>query len=117
MSFFLLDRKHWLQALLDIQRAVDDIRVEAPLQVRFATRQDGHQIVKRNALKLINLANMVTSIVSRAFLLVVVLKSETNFYATYGKDYGASFFAARMVDIVKDMLSSDFLTGKSLQTY
>lgn len=44
------------------------------------------------------------------------MKSVRKFSAAFEEEHGLSFLAARMLDIVKDMASSDFLSSNSLQT-
>lgn len=48
--------------------------------------------------------------------LIAIVKSVINFDAVFEKEHGLSFPVARMVDIVEDMASFDFLSGISFQT-
>lgn len=73
--------------------------------------------METDALSLGNLAGKVTTIVRRNFSFVATVKLETRFSAAFKKEHGVSFLAGRMVDIVEDMFSSDFLSDKSPQTY
>lgn len=83
---------------------------------RGVKRHDGRPIVELEALKLNRRANKVTGIVRRYQFFVAVVKSLMKLGATSEKEHEASFLAGRMVGIVDDMVSSDFLTGNSLQT-
>lgn len=67
-------------------------------------------IAERKALKLIKLANNVRGLVRRDSSLVSVVKSVVNFSFASEKEHDVFFLAFAMVDIVEDMISSDFLT-------
>lgn len=81
------------------------------------TQHEGGPIAETEALKLNNYLNKVTSIVCRDSLLVSIVNPVMNFSAAFGKEHGMCFLAARIVDIVEDVISSDLLTGNSSQTY
>lgn len=57
------------------------------------------------------------SIVHRDFSFVAIVESVIKFRAAILKEHGASFVAARMVDIVGDIILSDFLSGNSPHKY
>lgn len=48
---------------------------------------------------------------------VAVVKAVINFSTVFEKEHGISLLAAQMLVIVGAMVSSDFLTGTSSQTY
>lgn len=85
--------------------------------VQYVTRYDGRPIAKTEALKQSNLLNTVTSIVRRDSSFVAVVKSIMNFSATFKNEQSRSFLTARIVDIVEDRVSSDFLTCNRPQIY
>lgn len=85
--------------------------------MRFATRHDARRIEQTIALKLSNLANKRTNTVLRDSLLVAILQSLINFNAVFEKEHGVFFLAAQMVVIVKNKISSDFLSENSPLKY
>lgn len=69
------------------------------------------------AIKLSNLASKANSIVRQECSFLGIKKSVMNFIAAFEKGPGVSFLAARMVNIVENMVSSDFQTDNSLRKY
>lgn len=109
-----MDPQQWkyrFHALRDFQKASYINWVEASLQVLCVTGQESCPIVKTETLKVINIANKVTSILRRDSWFVVIVKSVINVCAAFGKEHGASFLAARMMHIIEDTGSSDFLSS------
>lgn len=113
----LLNGSHWLQALRDLQKSKDVALVEAFLLVRCVLLRDGLQLAKMETLKMQNVANNVTSIVHRDSSFVVVLKSVMTFSAAFEKEHGGTSFDTQIIDIVDNMIKSNFVTGNSRQTY
>lgn len=74
-------------------------------------------MTETDALKQRNFANKVTSNVRRGSLFVAIDKPVINFSAVFENEHGVSLFAARIVDIVEGMVSSDFLFRISPRTY
>lgn len=68
------------------------------------------------ALKLSNFANKVISVVCCDSPFLLIAQSVTNLSATFEKEHGMSFSAARRVHFDEDMVSPDFLSGNSLHT-
>lgn len=69
------------------------------------------------ALKFSNLVNEVTNIMCRNSSFVAILKFLMNFSAELQKERIVFCLAALMVDIVENIVSPDFLSGNSPQTY
>lgn len=91
--------------------------VEALLPVRCVARHYDRQVAKTKALKLSSLANRATSNICRDSSFVAIVRSIKNFSATFEREHGVSFPAARIVDIVEEMVSFNFLTGNGNQIY
>lgn len=113
----LLNKKHLLQTLRDLQKKRDVARVEAFLLARCVTRHDGRQILKTEALKFSILPNNLNSFVRRDSSFVSLIKLVINIRAILEKEHGVPFLAAQMMNIFVDMVSSDFLSGNGSQTH
>lgn len=116
-SLVLLDGRHRLQALCDIQKAKDVAQIRASLLVRCVTRNKGCSIAEQEALRLSNLSKKVTDIKSRNFPFFAKVKAVTNFSAAFENMHHVSLLTDRTVDIVKDVVLSDSLSGNSSQAY
>lgn len=116
-SVVLLDESHRLQSLLDVLNAINVARVEATLLVRYAMRHKGRSIAELESFKVNNFANMAVSILCRNFSFVAMIKSVMSFKEAFKKEQSVSFLAARMVNIVERMTSSDLPTSTRIQTY
>lgn len=53
----------------------------------------------------------------RNYSIIAIRKFLINFSAAFEREHDVSFLAARMADVVKDIISSDFLTDNSPQIY
>lgn len=113
----LLNWRHELQMLFDLQKAKNLARVKAVLLARYVTPQDGRPIVETKMLKLSNLANKLTSFAQYEFTFVVVVKSVIKFSAVFLKEHGAYSSSTWVVNSVDDTLSGGILTGNGRQTY
>lgn len=112
-----LNRRPRLQTLRDHQNPGGVPGVEASLLVRCVTQHNGRPIAEIEAVKLINIANKVTSIVQCDFPFVAMVNSVMIFSASFEEDHGESFLAAGMVDFVEHMVFPDLLSGNSPQKY
>lgn len=80
-------------------------------------RHNDRPNAETEAPRLSNFANKTAKIVHHNSLFVAINQSVNTFSAAFAKDYGASLLASRRVDIVEGMVSSNLLSGNSLQTY
>lgn len=81
------------------------------------TRRNAHSILETEALKLNNIANMVTRKVRYNSSLVAVVKFVINISAVVKRGHSVHFVVARIADIVDYMEFSGFSTGIRSQTY
>lgn len=116
-SMALLDEMHRLQALRVFQKAGDDALVEALLPVRCNAQRVIHPIAETQALRLSNFSDMINSILCCDASFIAIAKTEIKFIAAPEEEHGVYFLATWMVGIVNYMVSSDFLTHNSPQTY
>lgn len=112
----LLDGRHRFQTPRDLQKTTNVAWFET-LPVRCLSRQDDRPIWETKALRLSNLANKVNRIVYLNLSFVSLVKSEMNCSAASVKEHGASFLAARLLDIVDGIVLFNVLTGDSRQIY
>lgn len=82
--------------------------------MRYVTRHNVRSIARTVAVKLSNHGKKVPSIVHRDSSFVSIVNSVRDFSATFKKEHGVSYFAARMVEIVAYMVLSDFLSRNKL---
>lgn len=64
-----------------------------------------------------NLANTVTISACRDKSFVATVRFVMEFSVAFGKDHSPSTFLARMIDIVEDTVSSNYLFSKGSQIY
>lgn len=117
VSVTLLDGRHRLQSPRELSKTGDVAWAEAPPIVLWVTRHDGSPNAETEVFNLSTLENEVSSIVPRDFPSVVVLKSVIDYSSAFNQKNCMSFLAARMVDIVENMVLSNFLTRNRSQTY
>lgn len=112
----LLDGRHRLQAMRELQKEVLVVWLEDTLLVRCVTRHDGCSIAETEALMLSSFANKMTSVGRCDSQFVKVVKYKRNLSAAFGIEHDVSFLSARMVKIVVDAVLSYFLPVNSSQT-
>lgn len=117
MSVAVLDERHRHQALRALQKARNVAWVETFLLALCVSRHDGRSMAATDALKLSYFAHKVTSILLRSPFFVAIVKFLINCSAVFKKEHVVTFHLVRMVDVVKDSVSSDFLTGNGPQEF
>lgn len=75
----LLDRRHQLDALCDLQKEGSNVWAETSLLVRCVTRHDGRPIGEMEAVKKRNPANKVIRTVNRYSSFILIVKLVVNF--------------------------------------
>lgn len=73
-------------------------------------------INETEGIKLSKLANTVTGIVHSDVTFPDLMKTVLNFAIAF-EEHDKKFVVARIEDIGKDVMGSDFLTGKTAQSY
>lgn len=114
-SLALLEVMHRHQAVRDLQRAGYIAQVKALLLVQCVMRVDGHTIAKIDALKLSNLPKTLTSLLIRLPFFVLIAKFVMNFSAAFVREHNFFFCLVRMMDMIEDMVPSDFVTCNNSQ--
>lgn len=71
--------------------------------------------METEALKQSILENTVTSIVRHVSSFVAIVKSVLNFSATLEKEHVVSFLAIRILEVLKNIVSSAFFPAKALK--
>lgn len=74
-------------------------------------------ICKAEGVRLSKLANKVYGIRRRVYVFVDIMNKILNFSIALKKNYNQRLFVTRVVDIVKDMMGSDSLTGIDIRFY
>lgn len=74
-------------------------------------------ITEDEGIKLSKLASKMTRIMRRDSMLLDLMKKNLNFAIAFRKTYSEKLVASRIVDIVKDVIGSNFPIKLSVQTY
>lgn len=93
-----------LKDLSDLQKVADAALVVVVSPGRCVTRQAGCSVAETEAHKRSTHTNKGTGTVRRDFLFIAKVKSVMNISVAFEKGHAASFFAPRMVNIVKTMV-------------
>lgn len=95
----------------------DIARVQQRILARFIILEDWVVITEGKGIELRQLANAVTGIVRSDSTFMDLIKTIFNVSILFQKDYHEKLVATRTLDILTDMMGSDFLTGMSAQFY
>lgn len=91
--------------------------IQQHILARLILREDRLDISEAEGIKLSKLANKMTDIVCRELTFVDLVKKLLTFATRFEKGYDEKFVATGIVDIVKDMICSDFLVRENAQSY
>lgn len=85
--------------------------------VRLIVREVTMAIRKAKEIKLSRVVNKVTKFVCRDSLFVDLMKTVLDFAILFKEKYNEKLVAARIMEMRKDIIDFDILTGRSILTY
>lgn len=91
--------------------------VQQQILVSLTVREDRVPIKEAKEIKLAKVANNVDGTVRRDSTFVNLMKKTLNFSISFETEHNKKFVATHIVDIVKDIMRSEFLTVMSAQSY
>lgn len=113
----LLDGLHRLKAMRQLHMDRDIGRVQQHIPVLLISREDRVANSGGGRIKIGSIANKVAGIGLHDFTFLDVMKTILHYSVVFAKAYTGKLVAARIVDIAKDMIRSDFHTAMSAQSY
>lgn len=87
------------------------------LHMRYAFHTDGKHIILGRTIEQSKVANISTAIIRRETSFTDTIQSRFNYVRVFEEKHPVSFVNARVVEIVEDKMSSNFLNANSKATY